>query len=317
METRSITCFGVIKDIIESLFADNSIIPNGEIYSEIATHSGDLHDYYHGRRIPGRALPCYENYLCQVAYLYTYAPLRANLVKYIFDKDPDLPRYLESVYKDNGRLKICVLGSGPGTEMIGLAKWLKKGTVPQCLSELPVLKFVLLDKVKQWEHCCKLVESQLQNYDCFMNISCFYSFDITNPVGSNYLAIKFHEVDLYIISYMLSELGDHSYDQPFRDAFIKVVEQAKNGSKFLFVDRDQPSVITKIKDLACDVGIILSDLQHPDIRPSPGSRYYPDGYNYQMEEQKTLFGDIFTEMNNRGKNPEVTTKAFWVVGRKS
>lgn len=95
MQSQQLTCFRVVGNVMDAIIEKDGISLDKETCSNIREAIDHLSDYYLGER----GEPCYENLFCRLAYLYAYAPLRANLVKHIFDEETDLKDYLNKVHE--------------------------------------------------------------------------------------------------------------------------------------------------------------------------------------------------------------------------
>src|SRR5262245_35894094 len=63
----------------------------------------------------------YQDPLCRLGYLYRHATANATLFEHVLRKSPELQEVLANAAGD--KLHICAVGGGPGTELLGIAKY--------------------------------------------------------------------------------------------------------------------------------------------------------------------------------------------------
>lgn len=255
----------------------------------------------------------YDDPLCRTSYLYRTVPVNANLLEYIFEKDRNLEDYLDFVQTENGEVRICVFGGGPGTELLGLAKRITK----RQLDDQIMLNFLLLDRVNEWIDSWQAIQREInsrfkdnidrnRNFWPLTTLGNFCSIDITKTEHFGNWGAVFDQ-HIYIFSYILSEVFE-DYLQ-LRDFIVKMVEHSPKGAKFLFIDRKQQCWKDEIIDLAKTAGLVLSEFK--DTTSNMGI--------LSPDENKTALGRIYFDVLKREPtkgHPRLTWSAFWVVGTK-
>ena len=94
-----------------------------------------------------------------MAYLYIVAAANANTFKKVLTSDDDLRNYSLRTANERAELKICALGAGPGTELLGLAKFFHEQQLGLNVS----VDFHLLDKVKEWANSWYSIRDEVLN----------------------------------------------------------------------------------------------------------------------------------------------------------
>src|SRR5262245_60789046 len=61
----------------------------------------------------------YNDPFCRMAYLYMNVAVHATLVEQAFSSYPDIKLLIENRVTSGSDLQICVLGGGPGSELLG------------------------------------------------------------------------------------------------------------------------------------------------------------------------------------------------------
>jgi len=177
----------------------------------------------------------YDNPLCRLGYLYTHAGANANLFERSLARSCILKELIKS--KNAKRLTICAVGGVPGTELLGLTKYLLINTNGSAPKEI---RFRLLDKVEEWNETWEQIsdacsDSLLQN-GLQVAIHPFPNrIDVIDPTSYKNLAWAFRNVDLFVFNYLLSENQIRLND--FAGALSEMVNKASSGCYFVFIDR--------------------------------------------------------------------------------
>lgn len=185
-------------------------------------------------------------------------------------------------------LTLDSIGSGPGTEGIGLYKYyIDNGIQP------PVnLKFRFYDKEQGWRNCMdyfKTANALPQN-------SSFENLNFGERIPDHVLN-KFETTDIFSFSYSFSEFfPTRTVHDVIRENINQIVEKAKLGSIFIVIDIDQDAVKSFVKNIMSNPRLVLK------ISP------LEDGvYQLPPREQKTDLGDFFSI---RTLYPRLTTQLF-------
>ena len=149
----------------------------------------------------------YSNPLCRLGYLYRHAGVNATFFERILIDDQKLQSAVTHAI-GRGDLNICSLGGGPGTEMLGIGKYLlTHGT------EMPGrIDFTVLDNVHPWAETWKELANHVERKlhgelgtSKPIVASSFLPFDVLDPTSySNYTSM-FKSVDILICNYLFSE----------------------------------------------------------------------------------------------------------------
>jgi hypothetical protein len=247
----------------------------------------------------------YNDPLCRMAYLYGIAAANASQIEDVISQSPSLQEYIDNVQREKGHVEICSFGGGPGTELLGLAKWAElRGARDQL-----AVDFLVLDRVNEWLDSWQAIKRNIdkkfrENFGANRNawpLVCsgsFSSVDITRTENVGNWGNIFGQ-DIYIMCYIISEVFDDVED--LRSFTNNMASHAPAGSKFIFVDRNEQRWKDEVKLMADNAGIELSDFHVTNSTMDP------------YTEDKTDLGKIFEEV---GRNPRVRWSSFWVVGTK-
>src|SRR5690606_25196920 len=102
----------------------------------------------------------YDDALCRLGYLYRHAPANATLFEQVLLGSGELRGKIRDAA--HNVLRIFAIGGGPGTELLGLAKYLlrRQRSIPR------KIRFTVLDNVphwgETWEQLAEAVEDELR-----------------------------------------------------------------------------------------------------------------------------------------------------------
>jgi hypothetical protein len=189
--------------------------------------------------------PDYSDALNRLGYAYCYMAANAYLVEKVFSTNASLSNYCDNIWRQKGKISICVFGAGPGTELLGIASWLRRRNLP---SPLPV-DFYMFDVVDGWKKSVEVVVSKVLSraesagivvygdchryYGSEFNIAAFQDFDRTS------------DHDIYIFSYVLSELSCN--ENVLHEFGKRLSDHAPEGARFIFLDRAGVGANKKLK----------------------------------------------------------------------
>jgi hypothetical protein len=164
----------------------------------------------------------HSNLASRFAYIYRYVTSHANFVYQVIRKSAELRDLFNCE-----RVNITCIGGGPGSDFLGVIKFLE-GT-----DKKPTLKCILYDKENAWGECWNDVDEKLSTE---LQIRTFcQTFDVT-LASSWENNSKYLSSDLFTMIYFLSEVYSLRTDaEPF---FMNMFENAKSGALFLFLDNN-------------------------------------------------------------------------------
>ncbi len=266
---------------------------------------------YHGGHPP--QIP-FESVVYRSAYLYEYAPANALAVEDVLNYDAENQGLISDLLTSKLRISLCCLGGGPGSEILGVAKWLARKQL-----DATQLEVVIIDKCLEWQNQWRSVRDTLNtNFSAGISTSAqrrrlvvpkgFVKADVVDPQSAQ-LPPLVHGYDLYIVSYVVSHIYTSDGLSRFRQFMRSVIESAPQGSKFLFIDRGgeqkQDGVVNwqeSVRHLLSYPGIEISAPVGLASK-SPGDH----------REQKADLGVLYQYMN---LEPRLGWDIFWMVGTK-
>jgi putative SAM-dependent methyltransferase len=280
-------CFQLVKTVLDELYKRLPYESDIEKDKAIGMQIGYLRDSYKNLHL-GRQIN-HGDITTRFAYIYTYVTCHANLVYQIIKLSPELEALFDP-RSDRRRVKITCIGGGPGSELIGILKYLLK------TEKQPKLGFTLYDKEKKWGECWNDVDDKL-DLPMEFNSHC-EPMDVLDyeDWSSN---SKYLESDLFSMIYFLSEIfKKKEAATPF---FENLFTNAKSGSLFLFLDNNHIDHYGWFDELIAGHRIeVLKSAQGPD-------RIHDWG------EEKTDLEIYYKKFDP----PKLTGQIAWRVCRKS
>ena len=249
----------------------------------------------------------YNDPLCRIAYLYAYVGAHANLVDNALLYFDPLSSIVRKKIRSGGVLEVCSLGGGPGSELLGFVKFIDRICDPEDRIDL---RFTLIDKVQEWDESWNaLVNGLEENFTEDYGSSrrdwpivvhrSFLSQDLLQIRSFRQYTTRFEEVDIFVLNHTVSELMANMAD--FSKVFELLVDQARDGTLFLVIDRNQVEVVNAVNNI----------LQHIELE-EVGDLYYQRS-TMDMEEQKSHLGQWYERI---GRSPKLTWNVFYGLARK-
>ncbi|MCY2954076.1 MAG: hypothetical protein NTU53_19225 [Planctomycetota bacterium] len=251
----------------------------------------------------------YHDALCRLGYLYRHATANATLFELVVRESGELRSVVRASV--DGKLEICAVGGGPGTELLGLVKYLL-----QCRLGFPrKVVFTVLDLVPQWaetwQQLADASEDELrktlkdEKHACLVIAPVLLPLDATDASAFKSYAYQFGRANIIVFNYLFSE---RKTKLPNLKKTLKHLHSvAASGCVFVVIDR-----LEKNPTFMNDVVALFSDLFGVTVRAHT-FRGTLDG-----DEQTA---DMGTMLNNVLGNPRVRfftdmyrdPTVFWLV----
>lgn len=231
----------------------------------------------------------YDNPLCRLAYLYKHVPANACLFERSLRSLDSAKEVVKS--RKSSRLRICAVGGGPGSELLGLAKYFIKRAGAGAPSRLD---FVLLDAVPEWSETWSMlaeeVEAQMakaaeDEWTPPVVSPQFLPMNVVDKKSYSGMAWRFENIDLVVFNYLISENLSHL---PKVEGMLRELAScSSDDAVFMFIDRREHTerINTWLKSnlASCDLELadgpeLLGDSIDGDEQVSPHLGDYPDAF---------------------------------------
>jgi hypothetical protein len=294
--------YEAVKKILDQAIASYSQregIPTEVIDARIAEHIKETSEEHHN---PDPNIN-YRLPLCRLGYLFSHAGANACLFERTIRDSSALSDRIEE--KTNQPLYMCTIGGGPGTELLGLTKYLLfRQKAPSDIH------FKVIDNIVQWgeswEHLARISEDLLNEKPKVHRY--FYSVDATDRHNFVDLAWLFENVDIIVLNYFLSENQVRIPD--FEQVLEILIQRTGDHGLFVIIDRLERNTtfrqdVTDLFARSC-----LEIVEQDEIGGAMDDEYDP------LNEYIERFGDRKPRKWFRTYQRHHPT-AFWFVAQKS
>jgi hypothetical protein len=300
----------IVNQVIEGAVAEYSKaqgISKSKVLKEIREHI-DKTGREHRRDEPEID---YEESLCRLGYLFRHAPANATLFERALGLSGALKGKLRAA--KGSTLQICSVGGGPGTELLGLAKYLflNPAWMPRSI------RFTVLDSVHQWnetwQQLADAVEKKLllapgSKIDSLSIAPAFLPLDVVEEKSYRSLSLQFSKADLIVFNYLFSE--NKTFLDDASAAVARLARAASPGCVFVVIDRleIEGSFTRNVVKMFTDAGFAKP------VVHKLGGRLDDDEQTRDMS--KTLRDELGSP-RTRFFNPDRSPTVFWFEAVKS
>lgn len=278
-------CFQIIKSVLDEAYAE---IPGNAAQKDAAIQRQfNLLTEKYSRLLEEETMIDYSDPVTRFAYIYKYVTSHANLVCTLIEKNDTLG----NLFVDNQRINVACIGGGPGSDFLGILKYLMKNR------KLPVVKFHIYDRERAWEDSWFDVESKVD--PGFIISTSYLPLDVTVPAQWENNK-KYFQSDIFTMIYFMSEVYEKRDEA--EEYFNQLFTKAKPGSLFLVIDNNNSSFYDWFDALANahNIKILKSD---ETMMKMP------------YDEQKSDLG-IYIEKFDKFAYPKLQTWVAYRIGRK-
>ena len=226
----------LVRQIVEeavSTFADDNGLSESEVLRRIWEHV----DHTASEHSSDEPSIDYEDPLCRLGYLYRHAAANATLFENVLTGSDDISRKFRDT--NQGVLNICAVGGGPGTELLGIAKYLTRQS-----KDMPrKIAFTVVDNVSHWaetwQHLADVVEGWFDSSSLGVNppifAPAFLRIDGLDSSSYRNYSYQFRKADIVVCNYLFSE--NKSRLSEARPAVKRLHKLTPSGCVFVVIDR--------------------------------------------------------------------------------
>ena len=210
--------------------------PTAEMLREIAEHI-DATSREHRRDEPEIR---YDDPLCRLGYLYTHAAANATLFEKVLGRSDELRGKIDGA--SEGVLNVCSLGGGPGTELLGLAKYLLR--FPD-IAPPRKISFTVIDNVLEWadtwSRLADAVEDEFRSSLAQDGIEppaiapMFLPLNVLEASSYRSFGYQFKSADIVVFNYLFSE--NKTRLAGARQALEQLAKFTSDECAFVVIDR--------------------------------------------------------------------------------
>ena len=208
-------CFKLIKDVLDEIYVG---LPAKSRDDQIRDKLRELEKEY--RKLLVGVKVDYSNPATRFAYVFKYVTSHANMVFQVIEFNKQLGKCF-----DEQRLTLTCIGGGPGSDLLGVLKYLDE------YNKAPQIMCYLLDRERLWNETWGDVGSKVGTE--FMLSTNVMPFDILDKKSWEPF-VKYLNADIFTLIYFISEIYKKRAEaEPF---FDHLFTKAKKNSYMLFID---------------------------------------------------------------------------------
>jgi len=275
--------FEIIKRVLDSEFLNIEAEDNAGRIDLVNQEILNLDAAYRELTDESANPPNYRSPAARFAYIYKYTTCHADIVCKALGQNNIVS--LRRLFEGDDWLKVACIGGGPGSDFIGVLKYLALSNIRKNL------RCFLLDSEPAWGDTWSEVDEQAEGLE--IRISTHYQeLNVCEPDTWD-KQTKYYGADLYTLIYFLSEVYRRRNEA--ENFFRNLVMNVKPGAVFLVVDNNSPDFVNYISSLANEIGLKSLGRQEKTFVLGP-------------DEQKSALGDYLDQLNH---NPKCRTKIYF------
>ena len=275
-----------------------------QVMDAVVRHLNSMSAEWYSGEAPNIA---YEDPLCRWAYMFAHVPVQANLFERVIEECArHSPSFRQKISQSN--LSMVIFGGGPGTELLGLAKYyLKQGKDEEASYDQVDVDLDVIDRVGAWSENVALVKDEIskvyttefgskRSWPALFDIHAF-SFNFTELDAFGSLTTIFKR-DIFVLNFVVPEVFDLDELLPI---MRKMVNGCRGGAHFIFVDRSDDITTGKIDKLIAELKLSVA------LRDETTGSMDTDEQKMELQEISDFL---------QGKQPRLTWKAKWILAVK-
>lgn len=191
-----------------------------------------LSEQYYSGTAPALA---YEDPFCRWAYVFSHVAANADLLVHALKNFAAKDSNFKAALSEE-ELKVCIIGGGPGSELLALAKYYCTDRPDEQVS----VSLSQIDRVGAWSENVQVLKHSLhaqlkekygkkKNWPLLIDTN-LMPLDVSKKKSLEHLAHTF-EFDLAIMSYVISEIFDFEAFKPI----LTAIKQGKGKNRYVLI----------------------------------------------------------------------------------
>lgn len=255
-----ISCFRVIYEALDDVLLQSQNLRTKRLDSEY----DELTKLFSPEKLDSGVDIQYKSTERRFVYAYGYATTRATIICDVMERYQNL-----DLFQSHRQINVTCVGGGPGTELIGISKYLA-----MCERPIPIHATVW-DCELGWEKSWQAIATKL-NYPAPIHVQ-YQRQDFCSPIQ----LVEDVPVDLYTLCYCLCQFRKrHKHVEPF---FARLFSDMPRGAYCLFVDINHPAEYDWIGDMAMQNGL--------EFLPADNGESYGHCGQFQMPTDETAIAE--------------------------
>lgn len=233
-----LNCFQFVRGVLDELYSQICSTYGNEADQIVKKAIVDLSEKY--GKLESKNDINYRDPVTRFAYIYSYTTAHADIVYQLIQGSTPL----RSIFQSPIAYVSCI-GGGPGSDLLGILKFITLISPP-----MQKLKCFVCDKEQAWRNSFSDIDDKLSL--SVLTSTIFWELDVTEPTSISNSSKAFHS-ELFTMIYFVSEL--YYYREDARDFFEAMIDQAKPGALFLFVDNNAEIFYGWMDEMATSNGL--------------------------------------------------------------
>jgi hypothetical protein len=218
------TNFERAKSMLDELVPRVDRMIGGSADERVGSRCSELRRAYQGRLLDSAREPVdYSKPTAQVAYVYRTLPAHAD---WVFEALKTVPMTMQQLLS-RGNLKVACIGGGPGSDVLGVVKYVENSAYPRTR-----LNFVVLDREAGWN----TPRQALMNTFAGGRVRESYQHVDLVDAGKWTSSWTFSDADIFTFSFLLSEVWCYNASGAVTGFLTELINRAKSGALFVYVD---------------------------------------------------------------------------------
>lgn len=217
------TLFEIVNGVLDELYDQGKKELGDKLDEEIIKQLTYLSSSYQKLSDASRTPINYSSPATRFAYVYKYVAAHGD---YLVQTMENVSKLLNGPIFHTDSTSVACIGGGPGSEIIGVLKYLEESKEESVRRIL----FYLLDKEQAWSDTWTDIREKIEGFDVSWM---FQQLDITNSSSWKYTK-KFLNADVFVMSYFYSEV--QGLGVVVNESIKSIFEDAKSGAFFIYID---------------------------------------------------------------------------------
>jgi hypothetical protein len=229
----------IVKTVLDNLYNSIENADTNAKDAAIMSRLLALQDAYKNLCNPYSSPPDFSDPITRFAYIYKYTVAHADYIKQLIQQTPALA----SVF-NNQNVVVASLGGGPGSDLIGILKYIaRRGCRPTLVCDL-------FDKEELWADSWSRVAFEV-DASCRFHVN-FRQLDVTSPEART-RSTGYLNADIITLSYFLSEVW--KYKNAAQSFFDHALSKTKSDALILYIDNSSSQFCDWFDDMANRAGL--------------------------------------------------------------
>jgi hypothetical protein len=268
-------CYEVVQKVLDDAYSKIEL-PEAEKDAEITSTIKAISRQYNNRLLASGG-PDFDSPISRFAYVFSYVPVHAFWIYELINDNEEVGNLFR-----NKRLRIVCLGGGPGSDLIGVLKYLdKKGISPQIQCDI-------IDGCVAWKETWGDIAYQIE-WPGNINTT-YYIQNAGDPETWRRDPCKTCDADIMTVNFFISEIH-HLGDVALRYIY-ETLCSLKPGAIVLINDNAIDAVNEVIGNLPCDFEVIDSGNEFRRTWDANEDQEYVQKYKEKFNRAPKLTGKV-------------------------